>query len=61
MPMYVFESPNTEETVEVFFHMNDEKKYIEKRFSFKYCQKKVKNRNHLNYGIVFHPIVDNHA
>ena len=27
MPMYVFENPDTGEQKEVFFHMNDEKKY----------------------------------
>lgn len=29
MPIYVFQHPKTEETIEVFFGMNDEKKYID--------------------------------
>lgn len=30
MPYYIFENPETEERVDVFFHMNDEKKYFDK-------------------------------
>jgi hypothetical protein len=29
MPMYIFENPETQETIEVFFHMNDDKKYFD--------------------------------
>lgn len=29
MPMYVFKNPKTGEEAEVFFHMDDEKKYID--------------------------------
>lgn len=29
MPMYIFQNPETEEEIEVFFHMDDEKKYID--------------------------------
>jgi hypothetical protein len=29
MPMYIFENPDTGEQKEVFFHMNDEKKYFD--------------------------------
>lgn len=29
MPMYIFENPETKEEIEVFFHMNDEKKYVD--------------------------------
>ena len=29
MPLYTFSNPNTGETVDVFFNMNDEKKYID--------------------------------
>lgn len=30
MPMYIFQNPKTNEEVEIFFHMNDEKKYFDK-------------------------------
>jgi len=30
MPMYIFQNPKTNEEVEVFFHMDDEKKYFDK-------------------------------
>ncbi len=29
MPLYIFQHPKTEETKEVFFGMNDEKKYVD--------------------------------
>ena len=29
MPLYVFQNPNTGENVEVFFHMDEEKEYID--------------------------------
>lgn len=29
MPMYSFENPETLEVIDVFFHMNDDKKYID--------------------------------
>ena len=29
MPMYIFENPKTQETIEVFFHMNDDKKFLD--------------------------------
>lgn len=29
MPMYIFENPKTKEEMEIFFHMNDEKKYVD--------------------------------
>mgnify|MGYP006878247292 FL=1 len=31
MPMYIFQNPETEEETEVFFHMNDEKKYVDEK------------------------------
>jgi len=31
MPMYVFENPETGEQLEIFFHMSDEKKYIDEQ------------------------------
>lgn len=30
MPMYIFQNPKTNEEIEVFFHMDDEKKYFDK-------------------------------
>ena len=29
MPIYLFQNPQTEETIELFFGMNDEKKYVD--------------------------------
>lgn len=31
MPMYIFENPNTGECIEIFFHMNDDKVYIDEQ------------------------------
>lgn len=29
MPMYIFQNPETNEEIEIFFHMNDQKKYVD--------------------------------
>ena len=31
MPFYTFQHPKTEKTIDIFFHMNDEKKYTDEK------------------------------